>query len=324
MKRRSFLKGSAIVGASLATPVLMNANSGMWGATGNRKVHRILNSDRTTVGTLPILRAFAGDHQDFVSPFVLLDEFGPVNLEPGADPLRVDAHPHAGVIPTTYFLAGNGHHKDSLNYDFQIGKGDFMMFSSGRGAIHMEETGMKLYQDGGDYHGFQIWLNMPAQYKLIPPTTAVYKDKQLDEINRADFSAKVILGELFEARSSVNLLSQAFYYHITMKPNARLDIPTDPGHNAFIYAINGSMELEDRQALVAHQLALYERGSSVIRLFSPEGAEFLLLGGQPLDEPVFSYGPFVMNNEAQIHQCIADYRAGKMGNPDVVNGLSVR
>lgn len=295
----------------------------MWSEAGSRKVHRILQADRAMVGTLPILRAFAGDHLDLVSPYVLLDEFGPVELQAGSDPLRVDAHPHAGVIPTTYFLDGSGHHKDSLQYDFQVGKGDFMVFSSGRGAIHMEETGQSLHQDGGNYHGFQIWLNMPAQYKFIPPTTAVYGSAQMDTLERPGFSAKVVLGQLFEARSSVALLSPAFYYHLHIKPDGRADIPTDPGHNAFLYAIEGDLELEDRQLLSRHQLALFERGESTVRLYSREGAEVLLLGGQPLNEPVFAYGPFVMNNEAQIRQCYADYREGKMGNPDVVNGYSV-
>ena len=113
----------------------------------------------------------------------MLDEFGPVNLNPGADPLRVDAHPHAGVIPTTYFLEGSGHHKDSLNYDFQITKGEFMMFSSGKGAIHMEETGQLLYDNGGNYHGFQIWLNMPSVYKWTDPTTSVYRSSEMDEVH---------------------------------------------------------------------------------------------------------------------------------------------
>ena len=123
MKRRKFIKGSAILGASIASPLLLQCESGLVEQKGSRKVFRILNADRTTVGTLPILRAFAGDHLDHVSPYVLFDEFGPVDLNPGNDPLRVDAHPHAGIIPTTYFISGSGHHKDSLNYDFQIGKG---------------------------------------------------------------------------------------------------------------------------------------------------------------------------------------------------------
>jgi redox-sensitive bicupin YhaK (pirin superfamily) len=271
------------------------------------------------VGTLPILRAFAGDQNDYVSPYVLFDEFGPVTLNPGDKPLRVDAHPHAGIAPTTYFLDGTGHHKDSLNYDFQIGKGDLMLFSSGKGAIHMEETGQKLYDEGGLYHGFQIWLNMPSAYKFTDPTTTVYREEHMDVIENEQYTLKVVLGEMNETKSQVELLSPAFYYHVTIKPNGRLDIPTNPKHNAFIYAIDGSTELEGRRELKANQLALYERGESDLTLFSEKGAELLVLGGEPLNEVVYAYGPFVMNTEEQIRQCIIDYNTGKMGDPNAVN-----
>ncbi len=319
MKRRKFIKGSAIIGASIITPQMIACNSGMYENASYRKVYKILNADRTKVGTLPILRAFAGDQNDYVSPYVLFDEFGPVDVKAGDDPLRVDAHPHAGVIPTTYFIEGNGHHKDSLNYDFQIGKGDFMMFSSGRGAIHMEESGKQLYENGGSYHGFQIWLNTPSKHKFAAPTTNVFNDAQMDSIENSDYSAKVILGELYNAKSKVELLSPAFYYHIKLKKEGRLDIPTDPTHNAFIYVVSGELEIEGRKALKTNQIALYQRGDTLINTFSEKGAELLVLGGQPLDEVVYSYGPFVMNTKEQINRCIQDYRSGKMGDPDLVN-----
>lgn len=319
MKRRKFIKGSAIIGASMVTPGLVGCNSGMLGNATYRKVYRVLNADRTKVGTLPILRAFAGDQNDYVSPYVLFDEFGPVDVKAGDSPLRVDAHPHAGVIPTTYFIEGNGHHKDSLNYDFQIGKGDFMMFSSGRGAIHMEETGQQLFENGGAYHGFQIWLNIPSKYKFIAPTTHVFNDEQMDSIENDNFSAKVILGELYTAKSKVELLSPAFYFHIKMKADGRLDIPTDPTHNAFIYVVKGALEIEGQKALKTNQIALYQRGDSLINIYSEKGAEILVLGGKPLDEVVYSYGPFVMNTAEQINLCIQNYQNGKMGNPDLVN-----
>jgi len=318
MKRREFIKGSAIVGATLATPTILG-NSGIIPSGNGRKVYRILNAQRSMVGTLPVLRAFAGDQTDHVSPYVFFDEFGPVKVNAGAKPLRVDAHPHAGIIPTTYFLNGTGHHKDSLNYDFQIGKGDFMMFTSGKGAIHMEETGKKLYDEGGLYHGFQIWLNMPAKYKYVDPATDVHREDKMDEIKTDGYSIKVVLGEVLGAKSKVDLLFPAFYFHIKMNPGARLDIPTDATHNAFIYLISGTMELEGRKQLKANQVALYERGESLINTFSEGGAELLLLGGQPFNEPVYAYGPFVMNTEEEIRKCIMDYNTGKMGDPKVVN-----
>src|SRR5690349_15382260 len=104
MKRRQFLKGSAIIGASIAIPGILKSESGLIGSGKARKVYRVLNTDKTMVGTLPVLRAFAGDHNDHVSPYVFFDEFGPVTVNPKDKPLRVDAHPHAGIIPTTYFL----------------------------------------------------------------------------------------------------------------------------------------------------------------------------------------------------------------------------
>ena len=319
MKRSEFIKGSAIIGASLAVPDVLKAASGMIAEAKERKVYQVLSANKTMVGTLPVLRAFAGDNNDYVSPYVFFDEFGPVKVDPRQKPLRVDAHPHAGIIPTTYFLEGNGHHRDSLNYDFQIGKGDFMMFTSGKGAIHMEETGQGLYHEGGIYHGFQIWLNMPSKYKWIDPSTAVHHLDEMASINHDDFSADVVLGELFGAKSKVETLFPVFYYHIQLHAGKKISIPTDPQHNAFIYVINGQIETAGRRSIAQNQVALYERGESLVNIFSNEGAEILMLGGKPHNEPVYAYGPFVMNTEQEIRKCIADYQSGKMGNPVLVD-----
>jgi len=319
MKRRHFIKGSAIIGATLAVPSLLFSSSGMYASTTNRQVHRILNAGKTNVGSLPIMRAFAGDHNDFVSPYVLFDEFGPVSIAPGADSLRVGAHPHAGVTPTTFFLSGSGHHKDSLNYDFQVNTGELMHFSSGRGAIHMEESGQELKEKGGTIHGFQIWLNTPKAHKFAAPTTSVFNDSFMPTIVKEQYTVKVVMGELFGVKSNVKTLSPTFYYHLRLKPGCRLDIPTDPGHNAFIYAVNGAVEIEGQKQLKKHQIVLYKRGASNINLYTKDGAELFLLGGQPLDEVVYSYGPFVMNNRQQIEQCYRDYQSGKMGDPNQVN-----
>lgn len=319
MDRRKFIKGSAIISASLAIPEILKAASGLFETASARKVYRLLNADKSMVGTLPVLRAFAGDHNDYVSPFVFFDEFGPVRVNPKDKPLKVDAHPHAGIIPTTYFLNGSGHHRDSLNYDFQISKGDFMMFTSGRGAIHMEETGQKLFDEGGIYHGFQIWLNMPGKYKFIDPATAVFNPDKQAELKEKNYSARIVMGELFGKKSKVETLFPVFYYHINMKAGCKLSIPVNPSHNAFVYVINGSVETEGRVQAKKNQVILYEREKSLVNLFSAADAEILMLGGQPHNEPVFAYGPFVMNNEEQIRKCYADYRAGKMGNPALVN-----
>jgi len=319
MERRTFIKGSAILGMTIAGGAPLVSQSGMYHGETQRKIYRILNSDGMHVGTLPIMRAFAGGYTDHVSPFILLDEFGPVETEPNADPFKVEAHPHAGVIPTTYFVKGSGHHKDSLNYDFNIGAGDFMLFSSGSGAIHMEEYGQFIDENGPVVHGFQIWLNTPKQYKWDAPTALVHRTDSMDKIVGENYNVQVILGSLGEAKSQVETYSPAFYYHVKMKKDARLDIPTDPTHNAFIYLIDGSLELHEGKKLIKNQIVLYERGDSLIKLYAESDAEMLVLGGQPLDERVYSYGPFVMNTEEEIQRCIQNYNSGRMGNPEMVN-----
>ncbi|MDR6404334.1 MULTISPECIES: pirin-like C-terminal cupin domain-containing protein [Chryseobacterium] len=317
MKRRQFIKGSAIVGAYTAVPVLLKS-AGLNEEKG-RKIYQILNTQQTMVGDLPVLRAFAGDKNDYVSPFVFFDEFGPIAVNPNETPLTVGAHPHAGIIPTSYFLSGNCRHRDSLNHDFHVNQGDFMMFTSGRGAIHREETGEMMFQHGGIYHGFQIWLNLPSKYKFIDPTTHVFSKDKMAEIEHKDYTAKIVMGELFGAKSQVETLFSVFYYHIKLKPNTKLSIPTDPTHNAFIYVINGSLEAEGRKEIKANQVVLYERGESMVNIFSAGETEILMLGGRPHNEVVYTYGPFVMNTEDEIRRCIADYNAGKMGDPDIID-----
>lgn len=307
------------MGATIAIPSILHSCAAMFSSRTNRKVRQVLNTRKVNVGTLPVLRAFAGKHTDYVSPFVLFDEFGPVDITPGEDALRVDAHPHAGVTPTTFFLSGSGHHKDSLDYDIQVDKGEFMMFNSGSGAIHMEESGDKLKREGGNLHGFQIWLNMPSKHKFDAPSTEVFRQEAMPTIVHRKFTAQVVLGELFGQASKIETLSPAFYYHIKLHAGERMDIPVEANHNAFSYLVKGDLELEGQRALKDAQLALYERGADNLNFFSQKGAEFFVMGGQPLDEVVYSYGPFVMNTREQIEQCFANYRSGKMGDPRKVN-----
>jgi redox-sensitive bicupin YhaK (pirin superfamily) len=162
-------------------------------------------------------------------------------------------------------------------------------------------------------HGFQIWLNLPAAQKFSTPLTTLRDKTDFPIVETEDYRIKVVMGEAFGAASPTALHSPAFYHHVQLKAGARLDLPVDPRHNAFLHMINGKLEVEGQRELAKQQLALYHRGGDVLRFYSEVGAEFLVLGGQPLDEPVVSYGPFVMNNRAQIQRCIADYQAGRMG-----------
>lgn len=294
-------------------PRMLFSNSGMFSSAGERRVARVLNAQRHQVQNVPVLRAFAGGKSDLVSPFVMLDEFGPLDVDPGTIGMDIKAHPHAGVIPTTYLVQGSGRHTDSLKNDIVYHEGQYMLFNSGRGAIHEEVSDDQLRAQGGVVHGFQIWLNLPAKEKFCNPLTTIHNPKTLPVIDTKEYRIKVLIGSLFGKTSPTETYTPTFYYHIKLNPDCRLDIPVTSGHNAFVYVVNGALELEGRQQLRDEQMALYDREGDLLRYYSQQGCEFLLLGGQPLNEPVVSYGPFVMNSQEQINQCYQNYRAGRMG-----------
>lgn len=172
---------------------------------------------------------------------------------------------------------------------------------------------MDIRRDGGVVHGFQIWLNLPAAHKFSTPITTLRDKTEFPVIETEDYRIKVLMGDAFGQSSPMELHSPAFYHHVHLAPGGRLDLPVEAAHNAFVHVVDGKLEVEGRRELRAQQLALYQRGGDHLRFHSEAGAEFIVLGGQPLGEPVVSYGPFVMNNRQQIQRCIADYRAGRMG-----------
>ena len=315
MNRRTFISnGSAIVGMSAVWPSLLTATSGMFSSPTERRISQVLNARRTMVQNVPVLRSFGGGDLDLVSPFVMLDEFGPLHIDPGTLGMDIKAHPHAGVTPTTYLLSGSGRHTDSLSNDIVYREGEFMTFSSGRGAIHEEVSSLEIRRDGGVVHGFQIWLNVPGREKFSEPVTHIQERANLPVVETKDYRLKVVMGDAFGKSSPVQAHTSVFYYHVTLHAGGRLDVPVHPEHNAFVHVIEGEVETEGRRKLADQQLALYERGGDVLRFFAAEGpAEFLVLGGEPLNEPVVSYGPFVMNTRAQIEECFRNYRAGRMG-----------
>ena len=154
--------------------------------------------------------------------------------------------------------------------------------------------------------------NLPAAHKFSTPITTLREKGAFPIVETEDYRIKVIMGEVFGAVSPTELHSPAFYHHVHLQPGGRLDLPVEPEHNAFLHMIDGKLEVEGQRQLTKQQLALYHRGGDVCRFYSGEGAEFLVLGGRPLEEPVVSYGPFVMNSNAEIEQALRDYRDGTL------------
>ena len=260
MKRREFIKGSAIIGATVATPGIIKGASGMFESEKEENLHRSeckqndgWNSSRSA--------CFCRRQQRLCFSLCVLWWIRTGARKSERQTFTRGRSSACRNYSYYYFLNGSGHHRDSLNYDFQIGKGDFMMFTSGRGAIHMEETGKKLFDNGGLYHGFQIWLNMPSRYKWIDPATDVHREDKMAGIQRQRFFRENCTGEICLEPTKDRHIVSGFLLSYKMDANCKLSIPTNPQHNAFVYLINGKTGSGRKKSdAIWIRWFLYERG----------------------------------------------------------------
>jgi redox-sensitive bicupin YhaK (pirin superfamily) len=247
-----------------------------------------------------------------MSPFLLLDEMGPVDYGPG-EAVGAPSHPHRGFETVTYLLDGCMVHEDSAGNSGTLRPGDVQWMTAGRGVIHSELPHEDLLRDGGRNHGFQIWVNLPAQHKMMAPRYQDVPSASIPEVTSEDGAvwAKVIAGQCLGAEAVIDTVLPITYLHLRLQPSARLEQPLAEDLNAMLYVFGGDLKVEGRR-VVDGQLALLAPGETVDIVAGDAGAELLVLAGPNLDEPIARYGPFVMNTEEEIIQAIQDYNAGRL------------
>lgn len=286
----------------------------------SRSVSRIVTSIQALEGAgFLVRRPFPTRTLDHFDPFLLLDEMGPVDLKPG-EAKGAPAHPHRGFETVTYILEGYSQHKDSQGHAGKLGPGDVQWMTAGAGIIHDEMPEAEFAAKGGRMHGFQIWVNLPRQDKMMHPRYQELPSSQIPAAQSPDgkISVKVVAGEAFGTRAAIDTRTPIMYLHFTLQPGATLVHAVPREYNAFAYVIDGAglFGADNRPAGEA-QMVMFAQDSGEISVTNPENAEaplnILLLAGVPLNEPVVRYGPFVMNTEAEIYQAIKDYNSGRMG-----------
>ena len=247
-----------------------------------------------------------------MSPFLLLDEMGPVVYGPG-EAIGAPSHPHRGFETVTYLLDGGMVHEDSAGNSGVLNPGDVQWMTAGRGMIHSELPQDAMLEQGGRMHGFQIWVNLPAKHKMMAPRYQDIPSADLPVATNTDGTvwAKVIAGSTMGVTSGIDTVIPITFIHVVLQPGAVFTHACDPNHNMMVYAFKGAMEMEGR-TLEDGQLGILSAGESLTITAAEEGATCLLLGGPPLDEPIARYGPFVMNTREEIVQAIQDYNNGTL------------
>jgi len=285
-----------------------------------RSVARIVTSIRTREGGGFIVhRPFPTQLLMDFDPFLLLDEMGPVDYAPG-EAVGAPDHPHRGFETVTYVLEGKMQHKDSHGHAGSIGPGDVQWMTAGAGVVHSEMPEEAFRAQGGRMHGFQIWVNLPRQHKLMKPRYQELPDSGIPVAVSADgkVKVKVIAGESLGHSAAIDTISPIAFLHMTLQPGGAIDQPLPKDYNGFAYVISGSGQFgADAKPADAHQMVIFANDGGMVKIAVDAAAqaplELLLLAGVPINEPVVRYGPFVMNTEDEIHQAVRDFQDGKMG-----------
>jgi redox-sensitive bicupin YhaK (pirin superfamily) len=284
-----------------------------------RTVSEIIPSLKVTEGGgVTVRRTFPTARFDHVDPFLLLDHLGPWEISPGKASGFPD-HPHRGFETVTYVLEGEMEHKDSFGHHGSIGAGDVQWMTAGSGLVHSEMPGAGLLRTGGRLHGFQIWVNLPKRDKMIAPHYQELKAAQIPSVERAGVTARVIAGSAFGTHGAVETRTPITYLHLTLAPGASYTHSASRIQNVLVYVMGGEATIanHDRPVKEGHA-ALFAHDGDEIQLANPGESplDVLLLTGEPLNEPVARYGPFVMNTREEVYKAFDDYRKGKMGTID--------
>ncbi|HEX8003495.1 MAG TPA: pirin family protein [Mycobacteriales bacterium] len=262
----------------------------------------------------PVRRAFAGVDLRDLDPFIHMDEMGSVEYGPG-EPKGTSWHPHRGFETVTYILDGTFQHQDSHGGGGLIANGATQWMTAGRGILHIETPPEELVVSGGLFHGFQLWVNLPARAKMSAPAYQNLEGPDVTLLSSADGGAllRVIAGSVAGHAGPGSTRTPITMVHASVAAGAALSLPWQADFNALAYVFGGHGKVGVPGAPVrSGQLAVLGAGDS-LTVSATSDLEVLLLGGQPIREPIAAYGPFVMNTRAELAQAVEDYRAGRLG-----------
>jgi len=264
----------------------------------------------------PVRRAFAGVAMNDLDPFIHMDQMGEIDYAPG-EPKGTTWHPHRGFETVTYMIDGTFLHQDSHGGGGVIENGATQWMTAGKGILHIETPPESLVVAGGRFHGVQLWVNLPSVDKMIDPRYQNLEGGEVTLLSSPDGGAlvRLIAGDLDGHTGPGSTHTPIVVAHATLFPGSRITIPWRTDFNALAYVLSGTGGAGAEQApLRMGQLAVFGEGDTVtLSAGESEPLDVFLLGGKPLRQPVAAYGPFVMNNRAELQQAVDDFQAGRLG-----------
>jgi len=264
----------------------------------------------------PVRRAFAGLPKNVIDPFIMMDQMGAVDYAP-YEPRGTDWHPHRGFETVTYIMDGTFIHQDSHGGGGVITDGDTQWMTAGGGVLHIETPPESMVIQGGMFHGLQIWVNLPAKDKMIPPAYQNLDSHLVKLFTTPDAGTlvRLIAGDLGGVTGPGSTHTPIVIAHATLSPGARMVLPWNPHFNALAHGLKGSgFAGTEHLVMGVGQTVVYGAGDTItLEASAHEALDVILLGGEAIGEPVEQYGPFVMNTREELQQAFDDYQRGRLG-----------
>ena len=252
-----------------------------------------------------------------VDPFLLLHHYGPYAISEFNNPFDLGPHPHRGFEPITLLFKGEQLHRDSLGNEMVVMAGDVQWTTAGRGIIHSEGPTKAFVERGGDLEGIQLWLNLPAKDKMMPAAYQHLKNEDIPIIENEDktIALKVIAGSQGDKNGMIKTQTPVNVFTLRTKKKGMMTIGVPDNHQSLIYLLDGEV-LVNNEALLkkgAMQLVTFNLDGDSIHIESKKESTLLVLSGEPINEKVAQYGPYVMNTQTEIMEAMRDFQQGKMG-----------
>ena len=248
-----------------------------------------------------------------LSPFLLLDHAGPARFTPTRETRGVGEHPHRGFETVTIVYDGEVEHHDSAGNGGRIGPGDVQWMTAASGILHEEYHSPDFASGGGTFEVAQLWVNLPARFKMAPPRyqTLAKRDIPVVELENGAGMLRVIAGEFRGSKGPARTFTPINVWDLRLKAGASVRLAVPGTHNLALVVLKGKVRVNDEENAAADEVVLFERADGDITVQAESDATLLVLIGEPLDEPIAAYGPFVMNTREEIQQAFADYHAGR-------------
>ena len=260
-----------------------------------------------------------------ISPFLLMDYAGPMEFPPSEHIRGVGEHPHRGFETVTIVYSGEVEHRDSAGGGGKIGPGDVQWMTAASGLVHEEMHGKEFAKKGGLFEMVQLWVNLPAKDKMAKPKYQGILSKEIPKVDLGDgaSSLRVIAGDFDGHRGPAKTFTAINMWDIRMSAGFQKEFKVPHGHTTLVFVLEGRVRLGTGETLHPAELGVLDPQGDSFTLSALENAKVLFLGGQPLNEPIVGYGPFVMNTTAEIAKAFQDFNSGLMGKIDPVEGSNL-